>query len=562
MEYLKRYELWKQSIASSDLEIISKYNSVEIKENFLNELEFGTGGIRSLMGLGSSKLNKYTIQMITLGLANSLIKNNVDNKELSVGISFDCRNNSKEFSEFSANILANRGIKVYIFNELRPTPMLSFLVLENKCSAGIMITASHNPKEYNGYKVYNDSGAQLNVEEATSISNEISKIDTPFFEELKKENEHFIERNVETYIDELYFNNLVSIQVNKNLKKYPFCFSPLHGTGRIIPKFLKRLGYEIYENKEEMVPDGNFSYVANPNPENAIAFKRTTLLSDNNNQSLVMITDPDADRLGVAVKKGGNYIYLTGNQTAAIELYYILSNTTKRGVVCTTNVTTPLIEVIGRYYNNEIVVTPTGFKFIGEVSKNIKGVKDYIFGCEESYGSLIKDFVRDKDAIQAILLLAEINSFLQKDNLDLVDYLEQIYKKFGYFYEYTDNINFLGLNSKKDMEKVMNYFRNGIDFEICGIKIVKKDDLLKGISIDNNHQTTPLNYPKLDVLKYYLSYNEDNDVFIVLRPSGTEPKLKVYFSCFSESIRSSIDVIKTIKEAIKEEINKCLKKED
>ncbi len=524
-------------------------NEEQIEEVFYNDLSFGTGGLRGLMGVGTNRVNVYTIRKATLGFANYLLKND---KTGGVAIAYDNRHYSKEFAKEAAMVLAAKGIKSYLYTALRPTPMLSYAVRYFKASGGIMITASHNPKTYNGYKAYDETGAQLNPFDAEQVIDEISKIDNPF--EID-----YVDNDLIHYIDEsfdaIYLKEVKKISILDVKKHVKIVYSPLHGTGGpIIPSFLKEMGYDVYPYAPQMIVDPSFTNTKSSNPEEADAYEDTINYAKELNAEVIMVTDPDADRLGIAVKHNGVYELLSGNQTAVIELYYILSQKKKKellpkvGFVYKTNVTSDLIEVIAKSYQMIVETTLTGFKFIGEKAELNKDKGTYLFGAEESYGSLVSDFVRDKDAVQAVFLLAEITNFCAEKKMTLMDYLDEIYQEFGYYYEYTKSITLLGLSGLEKINQLMSYFRENPP-KIKGKKLLSYDDIQTGIHKENGLETK-LDYPKSNVLKYYY---EDN-TWIVFRPSGTEPKMKIYFGTKGKSMDGAESYIRILSEQIQLEI--------
>lgn len=530
---MKNYEFW---LNQEQLDELLKHELLglsdeEIKEAFYTELGFGTGGLRGLMGVGTNRINVYTIRRATLGFARFLKK---QPHKGGVAISYDNRKDSQFFAKQAAMVLAAEGIKSYLFESLRPTPMLSFAVRHFQCSGGIMITASHNPKAYNGYKAYDHTGSQLNLKDADQVIDEINHIDTLF--EIPVTDNDLI-TYIDSSFDDIYLSKVKEISIHQLEKKVKIVYSPLHGTGgSVIPKFLKQEGYDVHPYLPQMEVDSTFGTLKSSNPEEAQAFERTINFGKNIHADLVMVTDPDADRLGIAVKHHDTYRLLTGNQTAAIELYYILSerkklNTLpKQGAVYTTNVSTDLIKMIAESYQMKVVTTLTGFKFIGEKAEEHRDTHEYMFGCEESYGSLIKDFVRDKDAVQAVYLLAEIANYLKLQNKTIMDYLEEIYQAYGYYFEYTHSMTLAGILGIEKIDLIMDYFRRR-PLHIEGRTLLGYDDILKGVHMEGEMES-PLPFPTSNVLKYYY----DHDTWVVLRPSGTEPKIKIYYGTKASSM--------------------------
>jgi phosphoglucomutase len=551
MSYEKRYQFWlnQKDLDPKLLEELIELNEEQIEEVFYNDLSFGTGGLRGLMGVGTNRVNVYTIRKATLGFANYLIKNG---KTGGVAIAYDNRHYSKEFAKEAAMVLAAQGIKSYLYENLRPTPMLSFAVRYFKASGGIMITASHNPKTYNGYKAYNETGAQLSPNEAEQVIDEISSIENPF--EIDYEDNDLIQY-IDSSLDAIYLNEVENISILDVKKDIKIVYSPLHGTGGpIIPSFLKNKGYDVYPYEPQMIVDPSFSNTKSSNPEEIEAYEETIRYAKEINAEVIMITDPDADRLGIAVKHNNNYELLSGNQTAVIELYYILSEKKKKGelpqsgFVYKTNVTSDLIEVIAKSYGMHVETTLTGFKFIGERAELNKNKGTYMFGAEESYGSLVSDFVRDKDAVQAVYLLSEIANYCNERKMTLIDYLNEIYAQFGYYYEYTKSITLLGLSGLEKINLLMKHFRENPP-KIKGKKLLSYDDIDAGIHIENGLETK-LDYPKSNVLKYYY----EDHTWIVFRPSGTEPKIKIYFGTKGKSMNEAMSYIQILSEQIKLEI--------
>lgn len=554
--YKKNFLLWLNSpkLNSEEKNSLNQMNEKEKEDAFFKNLSFGTGGLRGVMGLGTNRVNIYTIRKATLGLANYLIHNNLNQ---GVAISYDNRRDSKVFAYESAKVLARQGIKSYIFKELKPTPMLSFAVRYFKTSAGIMITASHNPKEYNGYKVYNSTGAQINLDEANQVIKEIEDIDNLFDIE-------GVESNLIQWIGEdlekAYIDNVLKISLTKTNKTVKIVYSPLHGTGlNIIPKLLLENNYLLYPYEGQMIDDPNFSDTKSSNPEDEAAYEKSLEYARVVDADIVMVTDPDADRLGIAVKHQGKYHLINGNQTGAIELYYILSmlekqsKLPKKGYVFSTVVTTNLINDITKHFNQEIFQTLTGFKFIGEKAEQLKVDETYLFGCEESYGSLVSDFVRDKDAVQAVYLLSEIADYLKDRNQTMIDYLNEIYEQFGYYYEHTENLVLKGIEGLEKIEKIMTYFKeNHLKMEGFDLKVVQdfststefRDNVLHKISL-----------PQSNVVKFIY----EPTTWIVFRPSGTEPKLKIYYSTKQSSLIKAQEVIKKINDVCQNIISNILK---
>jgi len=536
MSYVKKYEFWmnQKNMDPKLLNELIALNEEQIQEVFHSDLAFGTGGLRGLMGVGTNRVNVYTIRKASLGFARYLKQAKLKG---GVAISFDNRHYSKNFAKEAAMVLAAEGIPTYLFHELRPTPMLSFAVRHFKCSGGIMITASHNPKEYNGYKVYDATGAQVNLETAERILEEINHVENPFeIDVLDNDLIHTIDQS----FDQIYLHEVEKIQLSPKAPKIKIVYSPLHGTGgTVIPDLLKKIGHHVYPLQSQMEVDPNFSQTKSSNPEEESAYEGAIKYAQEIDADLIMLTDPDADRLGIAVKHEGSYHLLTGNQTAALELYYILAERRKKdllpsnGMVYKTIVTTDLIDDIATSFGVKSTSTLTGFKFIGEKAEQNKYKTTYLFGCEESYGSLISDVVRDKDAVQACLLLAEIANHMSHLGMTLVDYMHHIYQAYGYYYEYTKSITLPGLSGLNKIQHVMAHFREYPPV-IYGKYLMSYDDYDKGIKIADG-TVEKLDLPQSNVLKYYYQ----DHTWIVFRPSGTEPKIKIYFQTIGKSMEEA-----------------------
>lgn len=545
---------WKVSQIDETLKKeLMEMSDEELLDAFYKDLEFGTGGMRGIVGVGTNRMNIYTLRKANYGYACYL--KGVSKKALSVVIAYDCRNMSLEFAKESACVLAHYGIKVYLFNKITPTPELSFAVRYLKASGGIVVTASHNPPKYNGYKIYDADGCQLIPELADIVIKNIENAPNPLtmelesFEALEKEGKVvWLDEN----IDDEYLKCVKSISVNEvNKDNFKVCFTPLHGTSYILgPKLLQEMGYKYTLTAEQMIPDPKFSTLILPNPEDKKAFDLSIKYAKENNCDICIATDPDADRVGLAVKdKNGEYVLLTGNQTGALLIYYLCNyrKVDKKGVIFNTIVTSPLGVKIGDSFGLEHYSTLTGFKFIGEQAKKLENnsEKMFYFGYEESYGYVIKDFVRDKDSLQALLLCSEMACFYKNQGKSLLDVLEEVYQKYGYYVEDLVNINLEGLDGARRIERILNKFRELKDIE--GLSISAKEDYQLSTKLDyKTLEVDKLDLPKSNVIKYFL---EDGG-FFVLRPSGTEPKMKLYISVASDSKEESIKKKELIKETI------------
>lgn len=552
MAYKKVYDLWlnEESLDSALKKELKNLKENEIEEAFYKDIEFGTAGARGIMGPGTNRMNIYTIKRMSLGFAK-YIKKTAKTSNYSVAISYDNRNNSQLFAYTAARVLASEGIKTFITKELRPTPVLSYMVRHFDCDGGIMITASHNPKEYNGFKVYDSHGGQLTPDLAEILVAEVNKIKDYFY--IQEYNSPKYIKEVSSDLDYGYLSLVKQISLTE-LKEKPlkFVYSPLHGTGgKLVKELLDDLGYNLITVDKEMVTDGDFSAVKSSNPEDLSAYEGSLKVAKKHNADLILITDPDADRLGIMVLHEGKYIPLNGNQTASLELYYILNrrkelNTLDEdGIVYSSNVTTPLIIDIAKDFNIEVKEVLTGFKFIGEAMRQTK--RPYIFGSEESYGSLISPFVRDKDAIQAVLLLVEMATYYNKYNKTLYDVLLEVYEKYGSYAEKTLSLAYEGIAGAKKIKKIMKHFRNDY-LSISGDKLNLTEDYLNSTVYQDN-KFRPLEFPKANVLRFIY---ESNNI-VILRPSGTEPKLKVYFYVKEKSLEKANETLIKIE---KEVLNK------
>ena len=530
-EVLKVVNKWKD-FKGLDKELKEELNTLgeeELFDAFYKDLEFGTGGMRGVLGAGTNRMNIYTIRRANYGYAKYILMNKMPKK--SVVIAYDCRRNSLLFAKESAKVLASFGIKVYLFDKITPTPELSFAVRHLKATGGIVVTASHNPPKYNGYKIYDERGCQLIPELAEIVIGEITKAPDSFdikVDEFETYQKKGLIEYVSSDVDTEYLKKVKSISLN-NLDKSNFkvVFTSLHGTSAVLgQRLLKEVGYNYIPVKEQMVADSNFSTVASPNPENGEAFTLAIKYAKENDADICVATDPDADRVGLAVKHNGEYILLTGNQTGPILIEYLAKfrKLEKQNVLFNTIVTSDLGAEIAKSYKIEVVSTLTGFKFIGNEAYKLESTdKEFFFGYEESYGYVVNDFVRDKDSLQALLICCEVACYYKNHGLDLVQVLENIYKKYGYHSEKLVNINLEGEKGAKKISDTLEYFRKNIKFDIDGLKATIKEDykLSKRFTKDKEEELT---LPKSNVIKYIL----DDGSWFVLRPSGTEPKMKVY----------------------------------
>lgn len=525
-------------------DLLDSKNEKELTDAFYRDLEFGTGGLRGIMGVGTNRMNKYTVGRATQGLANYILKQN--GKDFKVAIGYDSRNNSDIFSKTAAEILSSNGIKVYLYDDIHPISLLSYAVRSLGCIAGIVVTASHNPKEYNGYKVYWTDGAQVIPPHDKNIIDEVLKVSP---EEVKMGDNSKVS-SIGKDIEDKYMNDLMGYLVNPDIiKKHndiKIVYTPIHGSGyKMVPMALKKAGFTNITTLETVQPpNGNFPTVESPNPENPEALKMAVDKAKEIGAELVMGTDPDCDRMGCALlDRDGNYIYLTGNQIGSIILNYLITNkkNIKNPFVVKTIVTTELARTIADANNVKLFDVLTGFKWIADIIEREKD-GNYLFGFEESFGYCINGNVRDKDGVSSCLIFAEILAYCKDNNMTLADYLESLYEKYGYFYEETISITKKGADGAKAIEDMMTYYRNNMPKEISGVEVVHISDYEKKEVYDNDgKKIKDITLPKSNVLQYILSDNTK----ITIRPSGTEPKIKFYFEvCVKESKDKRVAVAK------------------
>jgi phosphoglucomutase len=516
--------------------MIANPDKTELIEAFYKDLEFGTGGLRGIMGVGSNRMNIYTVGAATQGLANYLNKNFKDLKQISVVVGHDCRNNSRLFAEISANIFTANGIKVYLFEDMRPTPEMSFAIRHFGCQSGINITASHNPKEYNGYKAYWDDGAQVLAPHDKGIIDEVNKVASA--DDIKFQGNPALIQIVGEDVDSVYLDKVHSISIDpeviKRQKDLNIVYTPIHGTGmKLIPRSLKLWGFEnVNCVPEQMVKSGDFPTVVSPNPENAEALSKAIELAKKTNADIVMASDPDADRVGMACKNDkGEWVLINGNQTCLIFLYYIIKNRIATGkmkaddYIVKTIVTTELIKAVADKNKIEMFDCYTGFKWIAREIRLKEGKRQYIGGGEESYGFLAEDFVRDKDAVSACSLLAEICAWAKDQGKTLFDVLMDIYVEYGFSKETTVNVVKPGKSGAEEIKAMMENFRANPPKEIGGSEVVLTKDYKSLKATDAAGKQTNLDMPETsNVLQYFTA----DGTKISVRPSGTEPKIKFY----------------------------------
>ena len=511
-------------------------DKTELVDAFYRSLEFGTGGLRGIMGPGTNRMNIYTVGAATQGLSNYLNKNFAGMKQISVVIGYDCRNNSQLFARTCADIFSANGIKVYLFDEMRPTPEMSFAIRHLHCQSGIILTASHNPREYNGYKAYWDDGAQVLAPHDTGIIAEVDKVGVA---DIKFTGRPELIQVVGAEIDKIYLEKVHGISIDpeaiRRQKDLKIVYTPLHGTGMmLIPQSLKLWGFEnVNCVKEQMVKDGNFPTVKSPNPENGEALTLALNLAKKIDADIVMASDPDADRVGMACKNNrGEWVLVNGNQTCMIFLYYIISNRIAKGqmkgneFIVKTIVTTEMVKKFADKYGIEMMDCYTGFKWIAREIKINEGKKQYIGGGEESYGFLAEDFVRDKDAVSACSLLAEICAWAKDQGKSLYDILMDIYVEFGFSYNKTVNIVKPGKSGADEIKAIMDRFHNETLKEIAGSKVVLTKDFQSLKQTDGEGHTSPLEMPEpSNVVQWFT----EDGTKVSVRPSGTEPKIKFYY---------------------------------
>jgi len=567
MNELELYNLWCEN-ATEDSDIVNELKSIEgdndaIQERFYKNLEFGTGGLRGVIGAGTARLNIYTIRKATQGLAD-YVNEHFENP--SVAVSFDSRIKSTTFAKTACEVLAGNGIKAYIYTELMPTPMLSFAVRELKCSAGIMVTASHNPSKYNGYKAYGEDGCQLNLENSEIVINKINQVD--MFNGVKHINfedgikDGSIEYISDSVIEE-YYKNVISQGIHTELVKdsgLKVVYTPLNGTGnKPVRTILDRIGIkDVTVVKEQEYPDGNFPTCPFPNPEIREALNLGLKLCESVKPDLLLATDPDADRVGIAVPdQDGNYVLFSGNEVGAMLFEYVCKERTALGtmpknpVAVKTIVTTDICKKIATEYNVELREVLTGFKFIGEQIGLLEADHQedrYIFGFEESYGYLAGSYVRDKDAVVASMLICEMASYYRTKGISMLQARANLYEKYGVYHHSQESFQFEGISGMQKMADIMKSLRENIPNEIGGLKVTTFEDYTTSQSKDTmTGEVTKLTLPKSDVLVFKLT----DGASVVIRPSGTEPKIKAYYTTIANTQNDAVALKNTISESFK-----------
>lgn len=522
-------------------EMLQAEDKTPLIDAFYRTLEFGTGGLRGIMGPGTNRMNIYVVGAATQGLANYLLRNFADREQISVAVGHDCRNNSRIFAETVANVFSANGIKVYLFEDLRPTPEVSFAIRHFGCQSGVNITASHNPREYNGYKAYWEDGAQVLAPHDKGIIDEVNKVQ---LSDVKWEGKPELIQIIGKEVDEAYLEGVQQLSIDpeviKRQKDLSIVYTPIHGAGReLIPNSLKKWGFEnVHCVPEQMVKDGNFPTVVSPNPENAEALTLALELAKKIDADIVMASDPDADRVGMACKNSdGEWVLVDGNQTCMIFLYYIIKNRIALGkikgdeYIVKTIVTTELIKAIADKNNIEMYDEYTGFKWIARVIREQEGKKTYIGGGEESYGFMGQDIVRDKDAVSACCLLAEICAWAKDQGKTLYDVLMDIYVEYGFSLNHTINVVRPGKSGADEIKAMMENFRANPLREIAGEKVVLTKDFSTLKATDAEGNVTELVMPATsNVLQWFT----ESGLKISVRPSGTEPKIKFYLEVMAK----------------------------
>ncbi|WP_056975272.1 phospho-sugar mutase [Lacticaseibacillus sharpeae] len=553
MGYDDTYAVWaKQTNLPEELakDLAAQKDDAEAREDaFAVPMSFGTAGMRGVYGAGINRMNIYTVAQATAGLARYMNELGAATCARGVAISFDSRHNSELFAHVSAHVLGAAGIKSYVFDALRPTPELSFAVRELHAFAGIMITASHNPKQYNGYKLYGEDGGQLPPEASDKITEYVRAVTDIFNIAQADETElraSGLMQLIGEDIDAAYLDAVATVTVNPELvrrvgKTMKLVYSPLHGTGKVpVMRALQHAGFANFAMvRQQAIYDPEFSTVTHPNPEFKEAFDLAIKLGREQDADLLIATDPDADRLGAAVRKDGEYHLLTGNQIASLLLHYILEANKQAGTlpanaaVVKSFVSTELADAICKDYGVAMINVETGFKFIGDQIAHYETTGDhtFMFGFEESYGYLIKPFVRDKDAVQSTLLLAEVAAYYQERGMTLADAIDALYQRYGYYAEQTTSLEFAGVTGPKKMAALMVAFREEAPTEFAGVKIARVEDYLTQQAQLEDGTTTAITLPKANVLKYYM----EDGTWIAIRPSGTEPKVKFYIGVQGKS---------------------------
>lgn len=577
MNYRNKYELWINSPEIDEetkAELKSIADETDLEDRFYKDLEFGTGGLRGIIGAGSNRLNIYTVGKATQGFANYLKDKYTSPK---VAIAYDSRHMSKEFSEYAARVLAGNEIKVYLYDKLTPTPMLSYAVRELNCQGGIVLTASHNPKEYNGYKVYGSDGCQVTDASANEIITFVNKIDA--FNQVKViDIKEAIDKKLVNYIGEelytSYIEKVKELTIRKDLvrnhgKDLKIIYTPIHGTGNIpVRRVLDELSYKnVAVVKEQELPDGTFPTAPYPNPEDSKVFKLALEMAEDFNPDIILGTDPDCDRIGAVVKDNkGEYKVLTGNQVGVLLTNYIISSLKEfgdldnNGTIIKTIVSTDMIKPICKEFDVQVKEVLTGFKYIGELIRNFEeapGDNKFLLGFEESYGYLAGDFVRDKDAVIAAALICEMTLYYKSIGKTLYEGLLDLYEEYGYYKEKLISVELKGKEGQEKIKEIIEYFRSEDIRSFGDYKVSIKEDykLSRRTNIENSSRED-INLPKSNVIKFIFC----NGCYFVVRPSGTEPKMKIYLGVTSEDNDSSDKSLLYLEEAVLNSIKAFLPK--
>ena len=577
MGYMENYKKWCEDTyfdeaTRAELKAIEG-NDKEIQERFYKDLEFGTGGLRGIIGAGTNRLNIYTVSKATQGFANYIIKQGEDAVKKGVAIAFDSRRMSPEFAEITALVLNGNGIKTYIYPSLRPTPMLSFAVRELNCTGGVVITASHNPPEYNGYKVYWADGGQVPYPRDEAIIEEVNAVTD--FHTIKTANKdeavkaglfNVIGEEVDEAFDKNVLAQIVNPEIIKEQHDLKIVYTPIHGSGnKPVRRVLKKAGFEnVTVVPEQELPDSEFTTVGYPNPENPTVFELAIKLAEKIDADIILGTDPDCDRVGAVVKtKDGSYTVLTGNMTGTLICNYICSQKAKlgtlpkNGALVSTIVSSEMTKAIAKKYNLAYFDVLTGFKYIGEKIKEFEqtGEYQYVFGFEESYGCLSGTYARDKDAVVASLLICEMAAYYKSRGMSLYDGLMELYDTYGVYKEIIHSITLKGIEGIENMKKIMDTLRKDAPSEIAGVKVTETRDYLEDKIVDvATGKVSPTNLPKSNVLYFTLA----DDTWFCVRPSGTEPKIKIYFGTKADTVENAEKKIATAQDGIMKVVNSVL----
>ncbi|MEK3996342.1 phospho-sugar mutase [Psychrobacillus sp. FSL K6-2365] len=571
MRYRQLFDQWNnfselESNWKEDLQLLTK-DEKKMEDAFYRDLEFGTGGMRGEIGAGTNRINTYTVRKATTGLASYIKGAGAEAMERGVVIAYDSRRYSPEFALEAANTLASNGIKAYLFNEPRTTPQLSFSVRHLHAFMGIVITASHNPPEYNGYKVYGEDGAQLNLEDAEVVIQHVNDAGDAIHIDQRNPDKKLVIQ-LDEIMDQAYMDALKTVQENGEFASssgLKVVFTPLHGaSGKTVKRILSEVGYEhISYVEEQMEPNGDFPTVESPNPEEQSAFEYAIQYGEKNGADILIAVDPDGDRVGIAVKTASKYELLTGNQTGAILIDYLLSqrkakgNIPANGRVFKTIVTSDLGRVIAEYYGVSTEDVLTGFKFIGEKIKKYEETKEFefLFGYEESYGYLIKNFARDKDAVQSVLAIIEAASYYKKQGKTLLDVLSHLYERHGFYLEGLRSVTKKGVSGANSIQNLLEQVRVNRITEVAGITVLSQEDYLHSVrTFTDGRETEEIFLPKSNVIKFFLA----DGSWVCVRPSGTEPKVKYYFGVLSGSEEESSKKLKALQDDFSLKMNRYL----